>query len=89
MGKYKKIFSASLSTGLIGLIRLYQFFLSPWLGGQCRFFPSCSVYAIEAIQEHGVVYGTYWMLHRLLRCHPGCQSAYDPVKPKKSHTSLH
>jgi putative membrane protein insertion efficiency factor len=64
---------------LLGLIKLYQVFLSPFLGQQCRFYPTCSHYATEAILKHGAVKGTYLTLHRLLRCHPWCTGGHDPI----------
>ena len=70
------------STALISLIKFYRFWLSPWVGQHCRFSPSCSLYAIEAIQSYGCWYGTGLTLKRLARCHPWCEGGYDPV-PKK------
>ena len=64
---------------LKGLIRLYQLTLSPFVGGACRFEPSCSAYAMEAIDRHGVVRGTGLAAARLLRCHPFARAGYDPV----------
>jgi len=64
---------------VILLIRLYQTGLSPIFGGCCRFVPSCSEYAIEAIRAHGVLRGGWWALRRLLRCHPFHAGGYDPV----------
>ena len=61
------------------LIRLYQVTLSPLFRGQCRFHPSCSVYAIEAYREHGPYRGTVLTARRLLRCHPFTRGGYDPV----------
>lgn len=60
----------------------YRVLISPWLGVNCRFAPSCSAYAIEAIQLHGVVKGGYLTLQRLGKCHPWGGSGVDPV-PKK------
>ena len=69
----------------IGLIRLYQIILSPFLGNQCRFHPTCSAYAIEAIQVHGSVKGGFMGLWRILRCHPWSKGSWiDPVPPKQS-----
>jgi putative membrane protein insertion efficiency factor len=64
---------------LIGLIRAYQFTLSPFLGGSCRFLPTCSAYAIEAVAEHGAWRGTWLALRRIARCHPLGKSGFDPV----------
>ena len=61
------------------MIKLYRFFLSPWIGQHCRFSPSCSQYAIEAIETYGTGRGTKLTLQRLLRCHPWCDGGYDPV----------
>jgi uncharacterized protein len=64
---------------LIGAVRLYRWVLSPWLGSSCRFTPSCSAYAIEAIECHGAAVGTYLTLGRLMRCQPLCEGGHDPV----------
>ena len=69
---------------LIGLIRLYQWLISPILGPRCRFEPSCSHYGIEAIKLHGVFRGSYLTVKRLLRCHPLSNGGYDPVPPAKT-----
>ena len=55
---------------VIGGIRLYRWLLSPWLGGACRFWPSCSSYAEEAVRRHGAMRGSWLAMRRLLRCHP-------------------
>jgi putative membrane protein insertion efficiency factor len=65
-------------------IRAYKFFLSPWLGNSCRFTPTCSSYAIEAIQTWGAVKGSGLAVARLGRCHPWCQGGFDPVPVKPS-----
>lgn len=67
---------------LIALVRLYRLTLSPWLGSACRFEPTCSLYAIEALQKHGAAGGGWLTLCRLARCHPFCAGGPDPV-PKK------
>ncbi len=64
---------------LLGLIRAYRYLLSPLLGSQCRFSPSCSQYAAEALQKHGAVKGSLFAGKRLLHCHPWCEGGYDPV----------
>lgn len=69
----------SLVTPLIGLIRLYQRFISPLLGPRCRFSPSCSAYAVEALDRHGLWRGGWLSVWRLLRCHPCTAGGYDPV----------
>ena len=64
-----------------GMIRLYQLLLSPVLPASCRFMPSCSAYAIEAIQEHGPLAGSWLATRRICRCHPWNDGGYDPVPP--------
>jgi len=64
---------------LIALVRAYQYALSPWWGGQCRFTPTCSHYAIEALERHGALGGSWLALRRILRCHPWGHGGYDPV----------
>jgi putative membrane protein insertion efficiency factor len=65
--------------GLIGLVRGYRFFLKPWLGNACRFEPTCSAYALEALQRHGALRGTALAGWRVLRCQPWCDGGCDPV----------
>jgi putative membrane protein insertion efficiency factor len=64
---------------LLGLIRLYQLTLSPWLGRGCRYEPTCSHYAAEAIERFGVLRGVWLAVKRIGRCHPWGSSGYDPV----------
>jgi putative membrane protein insertion efficiency factor len=64
---------------LIALVRLYQVSLGPLMGGHCRFHPSCSNYAIEALREHGAIGGSWLALRRLLRCHPLARGGFDAV----------
>ncbi|MCL2738072.1 MAG: membrane protein insertion efficiency factor YidD [Bacteroidales bacterium] len=64
---------------LVGLIRFYQYGISPFIAKSCRFIPSCSEYAIEALYKHGPLKGLYLTLRRILRCHPWGGSGYDPV----------
>jgi uncharacterized protein len=68
---------------LLALIRLYQLCLSPFVGSQCRFYPTCSVYAAEAIDTHGALRGGWLALRRLLRCHPFHPGGFDPVPPAR------
>jgi len=69
----------SLRTLLIALIRAYQRFISPYLPHSCRFYHSCSQYALEAVGKYGVVRGVWLALRRLLRCHPFHPGGFDPV----------
>jgi hypothetical protein len=64
---------------LIWLVRAYRFLVSPILPPACRFTPTCSEYAIEAIRRYGALRGSYLAARRLLRCHPLCPGGYDPV----------
>lgn len=64
---------------LLVLIRFYRYAISPLLGQRCRFFPSCSAYAAEAIEKYGVLKGTRLGLRRLSRCHPWNPGGFDPV----------
>lgn len=68
---------------LLWLIRVYQKGISPLSSPACRFIPTCSQYAAEAIERFGVFKGGYLALRRLLRCHPFHKGGYDPVPPKK------
>ncbi len=81
IGRCVRLASRGASAVLIGLVRGYQATLSPWLGGQCRFTPTCSRYFIEAVREHGPVRGAAMGTWRLLRCNPLCRGGYDPVPP--------
>ena len=67
---------------LVFTVRLYQAALGPLLGGHCRFQPTCSEYAIEALRTHGAARGSWLALRRLLRCHPLGGAGHDPVPPR-------
>ncbi len=71
--------SGWLAVSLTLLIRGYQWLVSPWLGPCCRYQPGCSGYAMEAVDRHGAVRGSWLALRRLSRCHPMGGSGYDPV----------
>lgn len=64
---------------LIGLVRGYRLLLSPWLGSACRFEPTCSVYALGALDGHGALRGSVLTVARIGRCHPWCRGGHDPV----------
>src|SRR5215475_12930187 len=74
-----RLAAAAARNALLGVIRLYRVTLSPWLGRQCRYIPTCSVYAEEAIAQYGARRGAWLALKRLSRCHPWGGSGYDPV----------
>jgi hypothetical protein len=68
-----------VSRPLVGIIRVYQRFLSPLLGPRCRYHPSCSEYAAQALQRHGILRGSLLASWRLLRCNPWSHGGFDPV----------
>ena len=68
---------------LIGAVKMYRLLLSPWLGSGCRFEPTCSAYALQALDTHGAGTGSYLTLARLARCHPWCDGGCDPVPVAK------
>lgn len=70
---------------LRGLVKAYRVALSPYLGSHCRFHPTCSAYALEALEVHGAVHGLYLTARRLVRCHPWTSGGFDPV-PKRRAT---
>ena len=67
----------------IGLIKAYQYLISPLLGPSCRFHPTCSHYAIEAISEYGVLKGGYLSVRRIIKCHPLHEGGHDPVPSRQ------
>lgn len=68
-----------MKTVIILLIRFYQIFISPMFPPQCRFYPTCSQYALEAVRKKGAVKGSWLALKRILKCHPFHPGGYDPV----------
>ena len=75
--------SRTIVAGLVLLVRGYQKLISPLIGPHCRFAPTCSQYAIEALAQHGVVRGLGLAVRRILRCHPFAEGGLDPVPPRK------
>ena len=71
-----------MSRLLLAAIRGYRYLLSPWWGGQCRFTPTCSEYAMDAIREHGSLGGLWLAIRRISKCHPWHQGGFDPVPPE-------
>jgi len=68
-----------MRTLLIAFVQLYRWFVSPLLGQNCRFHPSCSTYAMEALERHGALHGSWLATRRICRCHPWNPGGYDPV----------
>jgi putative membrane protein insertion efficiency factor len=64
---------------LIAVVKAYRLLLSPWLGNQCGYEPTCSVYALQALEQHGALCGSYLAARRIIRCRPGCPGGHDPV----------
>ena len=74
---------------LIHFLHFYQWALSPYFGGSCRFYPSCSHYAIEALDKHGAACGSWLAFRRVLRCHPWHPGGFDPVPEKDCSCHKH
>jgi uncharacterized protein len=70
---------------LIGMVRLYQLTLSPWLGQHCRFYPTCSAYCIEALRQHGALRGLWLSIKRLAKCQPLHPGGVDLVPEARRH----
>ncbi|SFL14145.1 hypothetical protein SAMN04488036_105281 [Shimia haliotis] len=66
-------------------VRAYRLLFSPWVGFNCRYQPTCSAYALEALENHGAIKGSWLTLRRIGRCHPLGGSGYDPVPPSCNH----
>ncbi|MEX0686733.1 MAG: membrane protein insertion efficiency factor YidD [Balneolales bacterium] len=74
-----------MKTILIAIVRVYQLMISPYFPSSCRYYPTCSQYAIDALKIHGFFKGTGLAAWRLLRCHPWAEGGEDPVPDKKRH----
>lgn len=84
-GFAKKIFRCLTPSGILILfVRIYQKMISPWFPPCCRFQPTCSAYAREALSKHGFLKGLALSVWRIARCHPFCKGGYDPVPPAKA-----
>ena len=85
--------STRINQGLVWmavkLLHGYRYLLSPWIGNQCRFYPSCSAYSEEAFIKHGFLSGIYLTLRRLIKCHPWHQGGLDPVPEPKHRCCPH
>lgn len=78
-GGFLSALGVVLSFPFVLLIKLYQWIISPWLGPKCRFTPSCSHYAVDALKKYGIFKGGWLALKRISRCHPWGGHGYDPV----------
>jgi putative membrane protein insertion efficiency factor len=79
LGRASHALAIGARWSLVALVRGYQIVLSPLLPASCRYFPSCSAYAIEALERHGALRGTWLAARRIARCHPFRPGGYDPV----------
>ena len=79
----RSVASAGLAQCLRGLIKVYQLVFSPWLGPNCRYDPTCSCYALIALERYGPLQGSWIAVKRIARCHPFGGSGYDPVPDPK------
>lgn len=72
----------------IGLVRLYQLVISPWMPSSCRYHPTCSQYSIQAYQKHGAIKGSWLTIKRIARCHPWSEGGHDPVPETKTNSKI-
>lgn len=83
--RLRRTLAALPQRGLLVLVRGYRLLLRPWVGNTCRFEPSCSTYALQALQQHGALRGTALTGWRILRCQPWCTGGCDPVPEHFNH----
>lgn len=87
IGRIFAVLKSGLRWLLVRLLQLpvlaYRYGISPLIGPRCRYLPTCSAYALEALERHGPVYGSWLALRRVVRCHPLGPGGFDPVPPKK------
>ena len=81
-------FASAVQYILVGSVKCYRLFFRAWIGSVCRFEPSCSTYAVEALTIHGPAAGSYLTLRRLVRCQPWCDGGHDPVPTNRSGHGL-
>ncbi len=72
---------------LIFIIKIYQLIFSPLIGKNCRYLPTCSEYAIESLKSHGLLRGSFFVIKRILKCHPFGGHGFDPI-PKRKHNKV-
>jgi len=77
-----------VKTVLVLLLKAYRLFVSPLYGQVCRYHPSCSAYALEAVEKHGALRGSWLAVRRLARCHPWTPGGYDPVPPSPTRAGM-
>lgn len=82
MVTFARSLSKIINQCLIGLVNIYQYLLSPFLGHRCRFYPSCSSYAKEALQQFSIVKALYLIVKRLIKCHPGHPGGVDEISTR-------
>ena len=73
---------------LIFIIKIYQFIVSPLIGQNCRYLPTCSEYAIESLKSHGLLRGSFFTIRRILKCHPFGGHGFDPIPKRKQNKVL-
>jgi hypothetical protein len=77
--KWQRLGRSAVISLPVGVVRVYQKVISPWLPNSCRYTPTCSQYAIEALKKHGLIKGTFLAIKRIVSCHPWGGHGHDPV----------